>query len=119
MSKSISILLFCLATVVTHGLWAADPPVKSEDDDDAVIVKVVGTLKSGLVAIGGETTGTAIKSKGITWELEFGKNAELKKAAEKLNGKRVTVEGSLERKSGGEVKERWIVTVTKLQTLSD
>jgi hypothetical protein len=30
---------------------------------------------------GGETTGTTITAKGVTWELDFGKNAELRKTA--------------------------------------
>jgi len=118
MSKSIPVLL-CLAAVVTHGLWAADSFGKLTEDDDIVVVKVVGTLKTGQVAIGGETTGTTIKSKGITWQLEFADNAELKQTAEKLSGKRVTVEGSLERRSGVEVKELWVITVTKLQALRE
>ena len=57
--------------------------------DESITVTVVGTLRIGLVAIGGETTGTTITAKGITWELDFGKNAELKAAAEKLDGKLV------------------------------
>lgn len=116
MSKSFLILL-SLAALVTHGLWAADPPVKP--DDDAVTVKVVGTLRTGLVAIGGETTGTDVQSKGHSWELEFAKNTELKQAAEKLNGKRVSVEGRLEYREGVEVKGRWIITVTQLQALRE
>jgi hypothetical protein len=116
MVKSISILL-ALTLVATSGLQADDPTVKA--DEDVVTVKVVGTLRTGLVAIGGETTGTAVKAKGITWELEFGQNAELKKVADKLNGKRVTVEGSLERRAGVEVKERWIITVTRLHAAGE
>jgi hypothetical protein len=64
-------------------MHAADPaPV-----DESINVTVVGTLRTGIVAIGGETTGTTITSKGIKWELDFGKNTELRAAAEKLNGK--------------------------------
>lgn len=83
--------------------------------EDAISVNVVGSLRTGVVAIGAETTGTTITSKGITWELDLGKDAELKKIAEKLNGKKAVVEGTLERRPGVEVKERWIVTVTKLK----
>ncbi|MCA9070409.1 MAG: hypothetical protein KDA84_15865 [Planctomycetaceae bacterium] len=39
---------------------------------DSISVKVIGTLKAGIVAIGGETTGTTITAKNITWELDFG-----------------------------------------------
>lgn len=83
--------------------------------DESISVTVVGKLRTGIVAIGGETTGTTISAKGVTWELDFGKNEELRKAAEMLNGKKVTVKGTLERRAGVEVKERWIVTVTELQ----
>ena len=83
--------------------------------EDSVSVTVVGTLRTGIFAIGGETTGTTITAKGLTWELDFGKNAAFRKAAEKFNGKKVIVRGSLERRRGVEIKERWIVTVTGLR----
>jgi len=87
---------------------AADPA------EESITVTAVGTLRTGIVAIGGESTGTTVTAKGIKWELDFGKNAELRTAAEKFNGKQVTVAGTLERRSGVEVNERWIVTVTSL-----
>jgi hypothetical protein len=83
--------------------------------EESITVTVVGTLKAGVVAIGAETTGTTITAKGITWELDFAKNAELADAAKKFDGKQVTVTGTLERKRGVEVKERWIVTVASLK----
>jgi hypothetical protein len=112
MFKSIPILL-CLAALMTQVLWAADPPVNP--DDDAITIQVVGTLHTGLVVIGGETTGTEVRSKGRTWELEFPQNTKLKQSADTLNGKRVSVEGSLEYREGVELKGRWIITVTRLQ----
>lgn len=136
MSKSIAILLG-LGALLGPALVAADPTARSSDAavsgsttlgvaallsapaEDAVTVKVVGKLRTGLVAIGGETTGTAVQSKGINWELDFAKNSELKKTAEKLNGQRVTVEGSLEHRTGIEVKNRWIITVTKLEAVQE
>ena len=87
-----------------------DPPA-----DESISVIVVGTLRTGIVAIGGETTGTTITSNGVTWELDFGKNTELRKTVENLNGKKVTVGGTLERRAGVEIKERRIVTVSELQ----
>ena len=92
---------------------AAEPPAT-----DSISVTVVGTLRTGIVAIGGETTGTTITAKKVTWELDFGKNTELGKAAEKLDGKTVKVTGTLERRAGVEKKDRWIVTVTDLQAAS-
>ena len=86
---------------------------------DSIRVTVVGTLRIGIVAIGGETTGTTITAKGIAWELDFGKNSALQETVEQFNGKRVTVRGSLERRKGIEIKARWIVTVTDVQAVSD
>jgi hypothetical protein len=82
---------------------------------ESITVTVVGTVRTGIVAIGGETTGTTITAKGIKWELDFGNNVELRTTAEKLNGKQVIVTGVLERRSGVEVRERWIVMVTSLK----
>src|SRR6188474_166727 len=98
----ISLIVMC-ATML-----AADPA------EESITVTVVGTLRTGIVAIGGETTGTTITAKGIRWELDFGKNPELRAAAEKLDGKPVTVSGTLERQTGVEIKERWVVTVASL-----
>lgn len=99
-----ALLLLCAAVV------AAAPASEGE----SITVTVVGTLRTGIVAIGGETTGTTITAKGISWELDLGKNAEVRASAEKLDGKPVTVTGTLERRAGTEIRERWIVTVTSL-----
>jgi hypothetical protein len=97
--------------LISAPLLAADPARAEE----SITVTIVGTLRTGVVAIGGETTGTTVTANGITWELDFGKNASLREAAEKLNGKLVTVTGVLERRAGVEIKERWIVVVTSLK----
>lgn len=95
-------------------LIAADAPA-----DEGISVTVVGILRTGIVAIGGETTGTTITAKGVTLELDLGKNADLRQIVKKLDGKKVTVRGTLERRPSVEVKERWIVTVTELQAVGD
>ncbi len=84
---------------------------------DSITVNVVGTLQTGVVAIGAETTGTTITAKGITWELDFGNKARLKRLAETLDGKKVVLEGRLERRKGVEIPHRWIVTVSSLNAL--
>jgi hypothetical protein len=98
--------------ILVSAAWLAADPATAEE---FITVTVVGTLRTSVVAIGGETTGTTVTAKGITWELDFGKDAELRAAAEKLDGKPVTVTGTLERRSGVEIKERWIVVVTSLK----
>lgn len=87
--------------------------------DESITVTVVGKLRTGIVAIGGETTGTTITSKGVTWELDLGNKGEFREAAEKFNGQTVIVQGSLERRAGVEIKERWIVKVSGLQAAGD
>jgi len=77
-------------------------------------VEVRGKLTTGMMAIGGETTGTAITANGITWELDLGRNADLRTRARQLNGKTAIVKGSLQRRAGVEIRQRWIVTVSSL-----
>jgi hypothetical protein len=86
--------------------------------EDSIQVTVVGTLRTGMMAIGGETTGVTITSKGITWELDLGRRGPLRKTADKLNGQKVKLRGSLERRRGVEIKQRWIVTVASLQAVA-
>jgi hypothetical protein len=89
--------------------------VDATETEESIRVRVVGTLKTGIAAIGGETTGTTVTANGITWELDFADNDELRRKAESLDGQQVLARGSLERKTGVEIKERWIVTVSKLR----
>jgi hypothetical protein len=98
--------------ILVSAAWLAADPATSED---SITVTVVGTLRTSVAAIGGETTGTTVTANGITWELDFGKNASLRAAVEKFDGKLVTVTGALERRAGVEIKERWIVVVTSLK----
>jgi hypothetical protein len=85
-------------------------------DAERIEVTVTGFVRTGVVAIGGETTGATITAKGITWELDFAKSGEARAASEKLDGKLARVTGELERREGVEIKERWIVTVTGVTT---
>jgi hypothetical protein len=80
-----------------------------------VKVDIKGTLQTGIVAIGGETTGTIVKTKDATLELDLGKNEDLRAQAEKLNGKPVAVKGNLTIKRGVEVRQRLIVKVASLK----
>jgi hypothetical protein len=93
--------------------------LSEESEEESIMVKVKGTLKTGIVAIGGETTGTTITAKGITWELDLAGNAALRNMAEKLDGKKAIIEGRLERRKGVEIPERWIVTVSSLKAAGE
>ncbi len=94
---------YCDAFVIQH-------------DDSYVKVEVKGKLTTGVMAIGGETTGTLIKAGNIQWELDLSKKPKLAAKAKMLNGKTVYVTGKLQRKSGVEIRQRWIVHVETLST---
>jgi hypothetical protein len=83
--------------------------------DDSIDVVVRGTLRTGIMAIGGESTGTTIAARGATWELDLRGQPELRTRAESLDGRRVVVTGSLEVRPGVERRQRWILTVKTLE----
>ena len=64
---------------------------------DSINVHVVGTVRTGVAAIGGETTGTTITANEITWELDLGDNEAFRNLARKLNEKGAMVRGTLTR----------------------
>jgi len=83
--------------------------------DDSIDVVVRGTLRTGIMAVGGETTGTTVTARGATWELDLRGNPELAARADSLSGRKVVVRGSLEVRPGVERRQRWIVTVKTLE----
>jgi hypothetical protein len=85
------------------------------DADDAIDVVVRGTLRTGIMAIGGETTGTTVTARGATWELDLRGRPELASRAESLSGQRVVVAGSLEARPAVARRQRWILTVKTLE----
>jgi hypothetical protein len=104
-----------LALFVAGTLAAA---VQPPSDDDYIEVKVCGIMQAGMMAIGGETTGYTITARGLTWELDLGKDPALRKEADRLGGRRVVVEGTLEVRKGVEIAQRQIVTVKSLAAVS-
>ena len=103
-------LALVLGTQVGH----AD---KKDDkaEESYVKVEIKGTLQTGVAAIGGETTGTVIRTKNGTLELDLAKDKDLQAQANKLNGKTVLVTDSLTVRRGVEVRQRYIVTVASLK----
>jgi hypothetical protein len=71
-----------------------------------------GTLSTGTVTIGGETTGITLKTEHGIYELSM--IGELARKAQGLDGKNVHVIGTLQVVAGVEVKERRIVAVNSL-----
>jgi hypothetical protein len=96
-------------------LFAALPLIADDKPpDDSIQVEVHGTLETGIVAIGGETTGTIIKAGNVTWELDLGGDPKLTAAAEKHNKQKVVVTGAYYKRPGVEIAERHIVKVKSL-----
>ena len=52
-------------------------------------MELTGTLRTGIVAVGGETTGIILETKATQYELDFGANTELRQRANQLNGEAV------------------------------
>ena len=108
------ILIALVLGLILIGNVSADQKTE-RPKGEYVFVEMQGKIQTGIAAIGGETTGVIISSKGVTWELELGKNQDLRKLATKLNGKMVKVTGYLTVRRGVEIRQRSIVTVKTLQ----
>ncbi len=78
----------------------------------SIDVTVRGTLDTGVMAIGAETTGVTITSKGVTWDLEL--DERQLEVAEKLAGRKVTISGRLRHHAGVEIRDRFIVKVSAI-----
>ncbi len=96
-------------------LLAAGAAAQGGGEKEYIKVEVRGTLKTGIMAIGGETTGTIITTPHGTLELDFGKKKELRELAGKLNGKEAVARGTLQVRKGVAIKQRLIVAVTDLK----
>jgi hypothetical protein len=79
----------------------------------AEVLTLTGTLTVGVMAVGGETTRITLTVDRITYELDI-KDPALRKVAEGLNGKAVTVKGALTIQLGVEVRQRLIILVSSL-----
>lgn len=90
-------------------------PAPPSPAGDYIRVEIRGTLRTGMMAIGGETTGTVVSARGATWELDLTSLPQGRQRAESLDGRRVLVKGSLEIRPGVERRERAIVAVSSLE----
>jgi hypothetical protein len=109
-----ALLAIGAALVMAAGLSMGQQPVRKEGAS-SIKVEATGTLRTGIRAIGGETTGTLIETKDGSLELDFGKNRELRSLAAKMNGKPVVVTGALKLRRGVEIPMRAIITVATLK----
>jgi hypothetical protein len=107
-------------SLVMPVLGAAVPPVNPNTPNptppagSTPSLVVTGKITTGIMAIGAETAGITLNDGKMTYELDI-KDATMKKAAENLNGKQVTVKGRLTLKAGIEVGQRRIITVESLE----
>ncbi len=106
-----------IVTVNDKPIPAAEQPQNPglSEPADSIVVTMVGTLQTGVMAIGGETTGYTISSGGLTWELDF-RNAEQINLAMRLESenRKARVTGRLSQIAGIEVKQRMIVSVDQI-----
>jgi hypothetical protein len=119
-------------SVVVKGSFAVKPGVEvgqrriltaasveeatDKPDENYVKAKIKGKLATGILAPGGATTGVTITAAGTTWELDLRKDKDMVAAAEKLTGKEILVEGTVEvKKLGTRPGTRTIVSVTSLK----
>lgn len=89
-------------------------PIEALARGERVEVRVKGKLTDGIMAIGGETTGTVIRARNVTWELDVS-GPGLREKAAKLNGKTVVVTGAVRQKAGIEIAKRTILVVKTLE----
>lgn len=111
-------MMKCLTVLAVAGLTALAASAADKDavkKEDAKASEWTGKLQTGVVAIGGETTGTVLETKNGRFELDLGRDETLRKNADKLGGKQVKVSGTLTVRKGVEVKERRIIKVTDLK----
>jgi hypothetical protein len=113
---------YLLLRVARKGIVTVNGTAIREEEDgmpaEYITVEIKGRLRTGIVAIGGETTGVTVSASNLTFELYFGENGELLKTAERLNGQTVLVSGRLEGRRGVEIPLRRIVTVESLVSAS-
>lgn len=99
------LVLFCLTSLVVA--------TESKKKEQGIHVECHGQLRHGIVAIGGETTGTTISFNRLTWELKLPDDATRSFASEH-HKQPVTAVGTLRRVDGTQVPVRWILEVDRL-----
>ena len=84
------------------------------NDKDSIQIEVVGFMRSGVVAVGGESTGFTITSGGMTFEMDVSRFR-----IKDPNLKRGRVAGKLRVLKGVEVKQRFVIDIEKIEFLED
>jgi hypothetical protein len=111
MSQRVLVSVFMLAFIASASL--ADDKAEPRKGDSYVKVEARGKLQTGIMAIGGETTGIQIRTDAGAFELEI--DAKQQGEAKKLAGKTVIVTGSLIIKPGVTRGPRTIIKVATIK----
>ncbi|MEK6262547.1 MAG: hypothetical protein AABP62_28455 [Planctomycetota bacterium] len=105
-------LAFGLLLAFGVSTFASEPPATNQGEP-SIRIECHGKLRHGMVAIGGETTGSTIRFEGTTWELKLPDEAS-RTFAKEHHKQPITAVGTLRRVAGTEVPVRWIVDVERL-----
>jgi hypothetical protein len=104
------------------GQYTWDAPTQARNDtmnkkktSDAAESTFTGTLRTGIMAIGGETTGVILETDAGTYELDVRANQDAERKLESLEGKKVVVTGTYAPRPGVEIKQRRIVIVRSIR----
>ncbi len=101
-------LELCLVLCASLAFAQTPKPV-----EPSIRLECHGKLRTGVMAIGGETTGTTIEFDGMKWDLKLPDDAS-RTFAQEHHKKAITVVGSLRKVVGKAVPERYVVDVEKL-----
>lgn len=82
---------------------------------DYMNVEITGDLRTGLVAIGGETTGSDIVANGWRFELDYPTDEMATYADRLAQSKHAQVLGSFRLEKGVELPDRWVLDVKKIR----
>jgi hypothetical protein len=107
-----------LAASLMACVFSSADEVRAAPSDSSVSVECCGRVRHGVVAIGGETTGTTITFNGIVWELEL-PNESSQKFVKNHHRESIKVTGKLRRVAGTEAKDRWIIDAKTLSEFDE
>jgi|GEM_PF-1408822 len=108
-SKRIAVRV--VATLLIMAVLSREPLAAPPETRPQVFL---GTMQSGVVAIGGETTGVQLKTRLQAYELEFPKDSDGARRASEFDGQPVIVTGEFRTRPGVEISERSLIVVQTL-----
>jgi hypothetical protein len=112
---ALSVAVTFAAALVSIVAAEARDQAADKEKTESIKVEIRGQLQTGVLAIGGETTGVTITASNLTFELDFKDGSDLAAKAEGLNSHSVVVTGKLEGRKGVEIPLRYIVSVESLK----